>query len=162
MPEARPDHRRDRKRVRSAGGDSARQGTSGGRTPPSCGRNHAGTPRGVRCIHPARSWRLCPATPDQRAFPCTSKRWRAMKRTVATFKTDKEAEDFFAKADLTEYDLSGGQVVRFELRAKDKTVSVRLPEQLLHAGRRQAEKGGMPYQRYIRMGLEKAVGGPGP
>jgi predicted DNA binding CopG/RHH family protein len=85
-----------------------------------------------------------------------------MKRTIATFKTDKEAEDFVAKADLTEYDLSGGQVVRFELRPKDKTVSLRLPEQLLNAVRRQAEKAGMPYQRYIRMALEKAVGGTGP
>jgi hypothetical protein len=30
-----------------------------------------------------------------------------MKKSIPTFKTDSEAEDFVAKADLTEYDLSG-------------------------------------------------------
>ena len=34
-----------------------------------------------------------------------------MKKTIPTFKTDKEAEDFVAAADLTDYDLSGGEVV---------------------------------------------------
>ena len=37
-----------------------------------------------------------------------------MKKTIPTFKTDAEAEDFVATADLSDYDLSGGQVVRFE------------------------------------------------
>jgi predicted DNA binding CopG/RHH family protein len=82
-----------------------------------------------------------------------------MKRPVPTFRTDKEAEDFVARADLSDYDLSGGRVVRFELRPKDKTISLRLPEQLLNAVRSQAEKAGLPYQRYIRMALEQAVGG---
>jgi predicted DNA binding CopG/RHH family protein len=80
-----------------------------------------------------------------------------MKKTIPTFKTDQEAEDFVATADLTEYDLSGGQVVRFELRPKDKTVNLRLPGALLNAVRHQAEKAGIPYQRYIRMALERAV-----
>jgi hypothetical protein len=34
-----------------------------------------------------------------------------------TFDTDKEAEAFVATADLADYDLSDGKVVRFELRA---------------------------------------------
>ena len=85
-----------------------------------------------------------------------------MKKTIPTFKSDKEAEAFVAKANLAEYDLSGGQIVRFEFRPKDKTVSLRLPEQLLSAVRRQAEKAGMPYQRYIRMALEQAIGGTKP
>ena len=85
-----------------------------------------------------------------------------MKKTIPTFKTDKEAEKFVAKANLAEYDFSGGQVVRFELRPKDKTVSLRLPEQLLSAVRCQAEKAGMPYQRYIRMALEQTIGGTKP
>ena len=45
-----------------------------------------------------------------------------MKKAIPTFKTDKEAEDFVATADLTEYDLSGGQVMRFEMKRKDKSV----------------------------------------
>ena len=47
-----------------------------------------------------------------------------MKKPIPTFRTDREAEDFVAKADLTEYDLSGGQVVRFEMRPKNKAVSL--------------------------------------
>jgi len=90
------------------------------------------------------------------------KRWKFMKKPIPTFNTDQEAEDFVAGADLTEYDLSGGQIVRFELRPKDKTINLRLPESLLNAVRRQAEKAGMPYQRYIRIALEQAVGGGKP
>jgi predicted DNA binding CopG/RHH family protein len=85
-----------------------------------------------------------------------------MKKTIPTFNSDQEAEDFVATADLTEYDLSGGQVVRFELRPKDKTVNLRLPGGLLDAVRQQAEKAGIPYQRYIRMALEQAVGNAKP
>ncbi|MBV9286912.1 MAG: hypothetical protein JO288_03670, partial [Hyphomicrobiales bacterium] len=50
-----------------------------------------------------------------------------MKKPIPSFRTDKEAEDFVAKADLSEYDLTGGQIVRFEMRPKDKAVSLRLP-----------------------------------
>jgi hypothetical protein len=41
-----------------------------------------------------------------------------MKKPIPTFRTDKQAEDFVAKADLSDYDLSGGQVVRFGMRPK--------------------------------------------
>jgi predicted DNA binding CopG/RHH family protein len=82
-----------------------------------------------------------------------------MKKPIPTFNTDQEAEDFVAKSDLTEYDLSGGQIVRFELRPKDKTINLRLPESLLNAVRQHAEKAGMPYQRFIRIALERAVSG---
>ena len=42
-----------------------------------------------------------------------------MKKPIPTFKTDQEAEDFVATADLTKYDLSRGQIVRFERRLPD-------------------------------------------
>jgi predicted DNA binding CopG/RHH family protein len=83
-----------------------------------------------------------------------------MKKAIPTFKTDKEAEDFVATADLTEYDLSGGQIMRFEMKRKDKSVNLRLPEQLLEAVRLRARDAGIPYQRFIRMALERAVQGP--
>jgi predicted DNA binding CopG/RHH family protein len=51
-----------------------------------------------------------------------------MKNPIPTFNSDQDAEDFVAEADLTDYDLSGGQVVRFELRPKDKTINLRLQE----------------------------------
>ncbi len=80
-----------------------------------------------------------------------------MKKPIPTFRTDKEAEDFVANADLTEYDLSGGQVVRFEMRPKDRAVSLRLPEKLLEAVRGEAKREGVPYQRFIRMAIESAL-----
>jgi predicted DNA binding CopG/RHH family protein len=83
-----------------------------------------------------------------------------MKKTIPTFKTDKEAEDFVAKADLSDYDLSSGEVVRFELKRKDKSVSLRLPAQLLEAVQDRAKRVGMPYQRFIRMALERALHDP--
>ena len=58
-----------------------------------------------------------------------------MKKPIPIFKTDREAEEFVAKADLADYDLSGGQIVRFEMGPKDKAVSLRLPEKLLDAVR---------------------------
>jgi hypothetical protein len=39
-----------------------------------------------------------------------------MKKTIPTFKTDKEAEAFVATAYLSQYDLSGGQVMRFAMK----------------------------------------------
>ncbi len=83
-----------------------------------------------------------------------------MKRPIPTFKTDKEAEDFVETADLSVYDLTGGQVVRFELKRKDKPITLRLPSELLDAVRARAERAGMPYQRFIRMALERALQEP--
>jgi predicted DNA binding CopG/RHH family protein len=83
-----------------------------------------------------------------------------MKKTIPTFRTDKEAEDFVATADLTQYDLSGGQIVRFELRPKDKSVHLRLPGQLLEAVRTRAKRAGIPYQWFIRLALERAIHEP--
>ena len=80
-----------------------------------------------------------------------------MNKPIPSFKTDAEAEDFVATADLTQYDLSGGQVMRFELKRKDRSVNLRLPEQLLDAVRERAERAGIPYQRFIRMALERAL-----
>lgn len=83
-----------------------------------------------------------------------------MKKPIPTFKSDREAELFVAKADLSEFDLAGGHVVRFEMKAKDKSVNLRLPEQLLTAVRDRAKLSGIPYQRYIRLALERALSDP--
>ena len=82
-----------------------------------------------------------------------------MKKQFPTLNSDEEAEEFVANADLTEYDLSGMVPMRFELKRKDKTVNLRLPETLLNAVRDRAAKEDMPYQRFIRMALEKALAG---
>jgi predicted DNA binding CopG/RHH family protein len=43
--------------------------------------------------------------------------------------------------------------MRFDLRRKDKSVSLRLPEELLTAERNRARGMGMPYKRFIRMAI---------
>jgi len=80
-----------------------------------------------------------------------------MKKKLPRFKSDKEAEDFVAKADLAEYDLSGMRPMRFEFQPKDERVNMRLPRRLLEAVRSSAATEGVPYQRFIRQALEDAV-----
>ncbi|NVO16975.1 MAG: hypothetical protein HXX10_23360 [Rhodoplanes sp.] len=76
---------------------------------------------------------------------------------LPTLKTDAEAEAFVAGADLTDYDLSDMVPMRFEMKPKDKSVNLRLPEALLKAVQQQAKRVGVPYQRFIRMALERAL-----
>jgi len=80
-----------------------------------------------------------------------------MKKKIPTFKTDKAAEAFVDTADLTEYDLSGGKLVRFEFEKKAARVNMRLPETLLDAVKESAKARGIPYQRFIREALEHAI-----
>ena len=80
-----------------------------------------------------------------------------MKKKLPVLKTDKEAEDFVANADLTHYDLSDMQMVRFELQPKTERVNMRLPRPLLAAVKAKARKAGLPYQRFIRQAIETAV-----
>jgi len=72
-------------------------------------------------------------------------------------KSDEEAEEFVANSDLTEYDLSEGEIVRFEFQPKSERVHMRLPRPLLDAVKATAAKAGVPYQRFIRQALEMAV-----
>jgi predicted DNA binding CopG/RHH family protein len=80
-----------------------------------------------------------------------------MKKKLPKLPSDQEAESFVANANLTEFDLSGMRVVRFEFQPKDQRVNMRLPRPLLEAVREKAEKAGIPYQRFIRQALESAV-----
>ena len=83
-----------------------------------------------------------------------------MKKRIPTFKSDRAAAAFIDKADLTEYDLSGASLTRFEIKPKDKSVNLRLSSQLYDAVRKRAARAGVPYQRFIRLTLEQAIGGP--
>ncbi|MGP9813899.1 BrnA antitoxin family protein [Rhodopseudomonas sp. NSM] len=80
-----------------------------------------------------------------------------MKKKLPKLESDEEAEAFVANADLTDYDLSGLVTMQFEMKPKNKSVNLRLPEQLLSAVRKEAKTAGVPYQRFIRMALERAV-----
>ncbi|MGR3219942.1 MAG: CopG family antitoxin [Candidatus Anammoxibacter sp.] len=88
---------------------------------------------------------------------CTERRLRIMKKKLPTLKSDKDAEDFIENTDLTEYNLSGAKQVRFEFQRKDKAVTLRIPEGLLDEVKKTAAHERMPYQRFIRMALEKAI-----
>lgn len=81
-----------------------------------------------------------------------------MKKPLPKLQTDEEAERFVAEADLTEYDLSGLRMVKFEFEPKSERVNLRMPKRLLEAVKSTAAKSGMPYQRFIRQALEAAVG----
>ncbi len=81
-----------------------------------------------------------------------------MKRKIPTFRTDREAEDFVDKADLTKFNLSGATPMRFELEKKEARVNMRLPSPLLDAVKARAKARGIPYQRLIREALERAIG----
>ena len=80
-----------------------------------------------------------------------------MKKRVPRLRTDKEAESFLEK-DLSDY-IDPAQMValRFEFQNKNKAVNIRLSEALLNAIRDKARKDGIPYQRFIRIALEKAL-----
>ena len=80
-----------------------------------------------------------------------------MKKKLPKLRSDKEAEEFVAKSDLTEYDLSGMRMTRFEFQPKSERVNMRLPRPLLDAVKATAAKAGVPYQRFIRQALEHAV-----
>ena len=81
-----------------------------------------------------------------------------MKKKFPDFKTDAEAETFVDTADLSEYDFSQFKPVNFEFSAKDERINMRLPLALLEAVKKRAKAEGLPYQRFIRATLEKAVG----
>ena len=55
--------------------------------------------------------------------------------------------------------LSSGQWqrVRFELKPKNRTVTIRISEDLLHAVKEKAKESGLDYQKFIRIALEHIV-----
>ena len=79
-------------------------------------------------------------------------------KPLPVLKSDEEAEQFVAEADLTAYDLSGFRPAHFEFHRKTASIHLRLSEQLLKAVKERAAKAGIPYQRFIRQAIEKELG----
>ena len=48
------------------------------------------------------------------------------KKKIPSFKSDRAAAAFVDRADLSQYDLSGARLVRFEIKRKDKSINLRL------------------------------------
>jgi predicted DNA binding CopG/RHH family protein len=84
-----------------------------------------------------------------------------MKRKVPRMTTDEEAEAFLEQ-DLSDLDFSQFKQVRFEFEEKAARVNMRMPQSLLGAVKKRAAARGIPYQRFIREVLERAVTGADP
>jgi predicted DNA binding CopG/RHH family protein len=80
-----------------------------------------------------------------------------MVKRLPAFKSDEEAEAFLEQ-DLSDY-ISAETLAPFpfELRPKQKSLNLRISEGLLDAVRQKAKREGIPYQRFIRQALERAV-----
>jgi predicted DNA binding CopG/RHH family protein len=80
-----------------------------------------------------------------------------MSKKLPVFKSDKEAEDFLDQ-DLSDYiSAENFAPFQFEFKPKQKSVNLRISEELLNAVRAAAHRRGIPYQRYIRQTLEAAL-----
>jgi predicted DNA binding CopG/RHH family protein len=82
-----------------------------------------------------------------------------MKKKVPRLKTDKEAEAFLAQ-DLSDLDFSQFKTARFEFEKKDEQINMRVPRPLLAAVKARAKARGIPYTRFIRETLERAMNAP--
>jgi len=80
-----------------------------------------------------------------------------LKKTIPRFASDEEAERFVETADLSDYDLSGFKRVSFECEGKDAQINMRVPRPLLEAVKARAKARGVPYTRFIRELMERAV-----
>ena len=84
-------------------------------------------------------------------------------KPVPQFKSDAEAERFVETADLSHYDLMAGALPRDEWFAraeelyKDARVTLRLPRAVVDAYKAKASARRMPYQRLMRLELQKAL-----
>ncbi len=75
---------------------------------------------------------------------------------------DETALDAPLSGLATTVDLSGlgfykRTATRFERNRKDKSISLRMPEPLLDEVKVVAKAGDMPYQRFIRLAIERAL-----
>jgi len=80
-----------------------------------------------------------------------------MSKKLPVFKNDEEAENFLDQ-DLSDYiSAENFASLQFEFKPKQKSVNLRISEELLNAVRAVAHRRGIPYQRFIRQTLESAL-----
>jgi predicted DNA binding CopG/RHH family protein len=80
-----------------------------------------------------------------------------MSRKLLALKSDRAAEKLLDK-DLSDYIVAENlEPFPFEYKPKQKSVNLRISEELLKAVRAAARRRGIPYQRYIRQALERAL-----
>ena len=79
-----------------------------------------------------------------------------MKKTVPPLKTDKQVAVFLAQ-DLSGLDFSQFKPAKFEFEKKDGQINMRVPRPLIEAVKARAKARGIPYTRFIRETLERAL-----
>lgn len=79
------------------------------------------------------------------------------KKPWPTLRSDEQAEDFVANADLSEYDWSLAEPVTYEFEKKAAALNMRIPRPLLDAVKARARAKGMPFTRYVRMLMEQDI-----
>jgi len=82
---------------------------------------------------------------------------KAKPKPMPPLRSDAQARQFVATADLSQYDLSGFKPMRFEIEPKAAALHMRLPAPLLDAVKAKAKTKGVPYTRYVRMLIETDV-----
>ena len=81
-----------------------------------------------------------------------------MKR-IPKFKSEKEEQEFWQNNDSTDYiDWKKAKTTHFSnLKPSTKTISIRLPENLLEEIKRLAAKRDVPYQSLLKIFLSESV-----
>jgi predicted DNA binding CopG/RHH family protein len=82
-----------------------------------------------------------------------------MKKKVPRLKTDAEAEAFL-REDLSSLDFTQFKRVQFEFEKKNAQLNMRVPKPLLDAVKRRAKARGIPYTRFVREAVERALSRP--
>ena len=81
-----------------------------------------------------------------------------MKKVFPKIKTDEELESLLDE-DLSDYlHEDNFKPVTFEFQPKDKTVNLRVSEEMLETVKTVSKKEGIPYQKYIRRAIERSLG----
>ena len=81
-----------------------------------------------------------------------------MSKRLPKFATDEEMEAFL-EGDLSEYlTPENFHPVQAEAARKDKSINLRISQRLLEAVRKEADSQGVPYQRFIRQAIVRALG----
>lgn len=83
-------------------------------------------------------------------------------RNIPKFKTQKEEQEFWDKHDVLEYfDPESVKKATFpKLKKSTKSISIRLPEDMLEKLKVKANAIDIPYQSFIKIVLEKELSTP--
>ena len=80
-----------------------------------------------------------------------------MKKRLPKFTSDREVQEFLADDISAHIEAEKLSPMSFEFAAKNKVVNLRMSDGLLGEIKKVSKLRGMPYQRFIREAIEKAL-----